>query len=152
MMAGLTLVIMRGLPGSGKTTYAREWVAEDRARRARVNRDDLRAMLDDSVFVAGVTERRIVTVRDAAILALLAAGVSVISDDTNLADERVADLAGLAGQVLADTEIVDLTGVPLETCLERNASRTGPGCVPEDVIRGMHAQYIARVMPGTLQR
>ena len=42
------LVITRGLPGSGKTTYARAWVAEDREHRARVNRDDIRQMLGDS--------------------------------------------------------------------------------------------------------
>ena len=39
-----TLTILRGLPGSGKTTRARELVADD-PRCARVNRDDLRMMM-----------------------------------------------------------------------------------------------------------
>jgi predicted kinase len=30
------LVITRGLPGSGKTTHAVAWVAEDPAHRARI--------------------------------------------------------------------------------------------------------------------
>ena len=46
-----TLVITRGLPASGKTTKAREWVAADPVRRARVNRDDVRAQLHDSAHV-----------------------------------------------------------------------------------------------------
>lgn len=36
------LRITRGYPSSGKTTYARNWVAEDPEHRVRVNRDDLR--------------------------------------------------------------------------------------------------------------
>ena len=53
------LIITRGLPGCGKTTYARAWVAEDREHRARVNRDDIRAMLEDGQFVKGVTAPRV---------------------------------------------------------------------------------------------
>ena len=39
------LVVTRGLPASGKTTWAQAWVADDPTRYARVSRDDLRAML-----------------------------------------------------------------------------------------------------------
>lgn len=38
------LIITRDLPASGKTTWARSWVAEDPIHRTRVNRDDIRAM------------------------------------------------------------------------------------------------------------
>ena len=34
-----------GLPASGKTTYARQWVQEDPKHRVRINRDDIRRML-----------------------------------------------------------------------------------------------------------
>lgn len=37
-----TLTITRGLPGSGKSTWAKAWTAADPTCRARVNRDDLR--------------------------------------------------------------------------------------------------------------
>ena len=39
------LVITRGLPGSGKSTWARQWVSQDPAHRAEVNRDSLRLMM-----------------------------------------------------------------------------------------------------------
>jgi predicted kinase len=136
------LLVTRGLPGCGKTTYAREWVAADREHRARVNRDDLRLMLDDGQFVKGVTEPRILAARDAAILSLLSKGVDAISDDTNLPQRTARDLAKLAKRTGAELEVIDLTDVPLEICLERNAARTDKPPVPEAAIRDMHARYL----------
>jgi predicted kinase len=137
------LIITRGLPGCGKTTRARQWVAEDREHRARVNRDDIRAMLDDGEFVKGVTEPRIIAARDAAISSLLRQGVDVISDDTNLPQRTARDLARLAAHAGAGLAVIDLTDVPLETCLKRNAARTDKPPVPEEAIRDMHARYLA---------
>ena len=137
------LRITRGLPGCGKTTYARAWVAEDREHRARVNRDDIRAMLDDGQFVKGVTEPRVLAARDAAILSLLSRGVDTICDDTNLPQRTARDLAKLAKRAGAELTVIDLTDVPLETCLKRNAGRTDKNPVPEDAIRDMRARYLA---------
>lgn len=137
------LVITRGMPGSGKTTYARQWVADDRAHRARVNRDDLRAMLDDGAFVKGVTEPRVIAARDAAISSLLRQGVDVICDDTNLPQRTARDLVRLAARAGAELAVVDMTDVPLETCLLWNGRRADKLPVPEDAIRDMHSRYLA---------
>jgi predicted kinase len=137
------LLIARGLPGCGKTTYARAWVAEDREHRARVNRDDIRAMLDHGEFVKGVTEPRVLAARDAAILSLLSKGVDTISDDTNLPQRTARDLAKLAKRAGAKLTVVDLTCVPLIDCLDRNAARTDKAPVPGAVIMDMHARYLA---------
>lgn len=77
-----TLHFTRGLPASGKTTWARVWTAEHRGGRARVNRDDLRTMLDSGEYLKGVTEQRVIAIRDAAILDLLHRGYDVVCDDT----------------------------------------------------------------------
>jgi predicted kinase len=138
-----SLLITRGLPGSGKTTFARRWVAEDREHRARVNRDDIRAMLDDSQFVKGVTEPRVLAARDAAILSLLAKGIDTICDDTNLPQRTARDLAKLAKRAGAELTVVDLTDIPLADCLARNAARTDKTPVPEDAVRDMHARFLA---------
>lgn len=140
------LHITRGLPGSGKTFWARPWVAEDPARRARVNRDDLRVMIDHGRFIKGVTEQRIIVARDAAILALLRRGVDVVSDDTNLPQRTVRDLAKLARAAGADIEVHDFTDAPMELCIERDAARDHP--VGEQVIRDMHTRYLrGRTLP-----
>jgi predicted kinase len=137
-----SLLITRGLPASGKTTYAKAWVAEDREHRARVNRDDLRVMVDDGEYVQGVTEARIVAARDASILALLNRGVDVICDDTNLPQRVARDLAKIAARAGAELTVIDLTDVPLDVCLIRNSARTDKGPLPEDRIRDMHARYL----------
>lgn len=136
----MKLIITRGLPASGKTTLAREWVAEDPARRGRVNRDDLRAMVNDRTFIKGATEQLIIGCRDAAISALLREGVDVICDDTNLPSRTVRDLRKLAKKAGAEFEVVDLTDVDVATCIERDAQRERT--VGEDVIRDQHMRFV----------
>jgi predicted kinase len=136
------LVITRGLPGCGKTTYARAWVAEDREHRARVNRDDIRRMLDDGEFVKGVTEPRILAARDALILGLLGRGLDVICDDTNLPQRTARDLARLATRARAGFSVVDLTDVPWEDCIKRDAARSDKKPVGGPVIRDMHERFL----------
>ncbi len=137
------LIVTRGLPASGKSTYAHAWVAEDRAHRARINRDDLRDMVHNGAWVGGVTEPQIVVARDAAILALLAKGVDIINDDTNLPQRVARDLARLAWRAGADFEVKDFTGVDLDECLRRDAARTDKPPIGEAVIRSMHARFLA---------
>lgn len=143
-----TLYATRGLPGSGKSTHARVWVNEDRAHRARVNRDDIRQMVDAGVFEKGVTEPRIIAIRDAAILGALRKGIDVIADDTNLPQRTIRDLARLAKRSGGDFEVVDFTDVPLDVCLERDAARHDKKPVGEAVIRDMYDRYLkGRTLP-----
>lgn len=136
------LVITRGLPASGKTTYAQGWVDEDRAHRARVNRDDLRRMVDDGEFIKGVTEQRIQVIRNAAIVNLLQRGVSVVCDDTNLDNRTCRDLYGIAKRAKAEVKFTDFTHTTLETCLARNAVREDKEPVPQYVLQDMHRKFI----------
>ena len=39
------IILARGIPGSGKSTWARAWVAESPETRIRINYDDLRNMM-----------------------------------------------------------------------------------------------------------
>ena len=41
------LLILRGIPCSGKSTYAKEIVRNGKGQWKRINRDDLRAMVDN---------------------------------------------------------------------------------------------------------
>lgn len=136
------LIITRGLPGAGKTTFARAWVKEDPGHRARVNRDDLRAMLHDSTFIKGVTEQVVIAARDSLIMTLLGRGLDVISDDTNLPQRTARDLRNLATRAGAGFDVKDLTDVDIDTCHVRNGEREDKPPVPDEAIEDMYTRYV----------
>jgi|SRR5712664_1641828 len=136
------LIILRGLPGCGKSTWAREWVGEDPARRAEVNRDHLRRMMHDGVFLGSDTELQVTAARDAMISALLKRGVSVVSSDTNLPQRTARDLVKLAVHAKAEWQVEDMTDIHLDECILRNVKRDDKKPVPENVIRDYFARFI----------
>lgn len=138
-----TLTITRGLPGSGKSTWARMQQTAD-PNLWRVNRDALRAMaLLHWAHGNQAYEDMLTRVQRAAIRALLANGVDVVVDDINLQHEHVNTLMAIAVDCRADFQIEDFTNVPLETCIERDAARSDAERVGADKIRAMHALYLA---------
>jgi predicted kinase len=145
--AGPLLIVTRGLPGSGKTTWARAWVAAAPGRRARLNRDDVRAMLHGRRLATTEQEAMVTSVQHAGIRALLDAGVDVVADDTNLSDAAIAAFAELAAHAGARLQIQDLTGVPVDECVRRDAQRTGPARLGEETIRRIHAEHAGSRRP-----
>lgn len=137
-----TLTITRGLPGSGKTTWAKDLVDQDPVRRARVNRDDLRNQLHGRRLGTTDQEKMVTIAQRSAIASLLHAGVNVICDDTNLSQRYARELRRVAQLAGADFEVHDMTDVPLEVCIERDRARPEKETVGEDVIRRMHRQYL----------
>ena len=138
------LVICRGLMASGKSTWSRVWVSEDRRTRIRVSRDDLRDMLEDGVFIKDTTEPKVILARNAIIRAALKAGLDVVCDDTNLRTTTVVDLIKLALNVKASWRIEDFTDVTLEECLARNAARNlqGPRFLADEVIIKSYDRFL----------
>lgn len=138
------LIITRGLPGSGKTTWAEKWVLESPESRVRVNRDSLRAMLH--IDKQNATHRTEVAITKACAdlaRAFLRDGVDVVVDDTNLRQRNARTWATLAAIVGAEFVVQDFTDVPLTTCLDRNAARGQSQRIPSSVIQKMHAQFLA---------
>lgn len=138
------LVITRGLPGSGKTTFAEQWVLESPATRRRVNRDSLRRMIHiDAQSATQDTENAITKAAADLVRAFLRNGLDVVVDDTNLRQRTARNWATIASITGAELVVKDLTDVPLETCLTRNQERPGDARIPASVIETMHAKYIA---------
>lgn len=126
-----TLHVTRGLPASGKSSWARQWVRADPARRVRVNRDCLRDMLWAGAYERGPAHEAAVTAaQHAAVAGLLTAGWDVAVDDMNLDPAVMAAWHALAVQAGARVEVVDFTAVSVETCVRRDAVRPDSGrCV-----------------------
>lgn len=137
----MKFIINRGLPGSGKSTLTKMEVASDYNNVVRVNRDDIRKMLHESVWKGQETESVVVMMRDAMLRAAMKAKKPlVISDDTNLDNKVVKQMAKIAEFFGYKVEVRDFD-VPLKTCIERDSQREGTAKVGEDVIRGMHKKY-----------
>lgn len=91
---GRYVEILKGLPASGKSTYAKEKVLKSKCSVKRVNKDDLRSMLDCSVYSKG-NESFVLQLRDNIILSALDLGKSVIVDDTNFHPKHEARIREL---------------------------------------------------------
>lgn len=130
-----TLIMTKGLPASGKTTWSKSQNAK------RVNKDDLRAMLDNSVWSKG-NEKHILMARDMLVMHFLRFGFDVIVDDTNLAPKHESELQKMADQVGAEFEIKDFTDVTPEECIKRDQNR--PNYVGEKVIWSMYNTFLKK--------
>ena len=129
------LLILVGLPGSGKSTLAAQWVDADPAHRARVSRDDLRMMLHRRLaWEQRWQEDQVTVAQHALVAALLAAGVSVVADATNLRRRHRQALTEIARQAGARV-VIQVVNTPTEECIARDATRPPGRRVGADVIR-----------------
>lgn len=124
--------MLSGLPGSGKSTYAREQVKQN-GSQARVNRDDLRAMMFDSVWT-GPREGVIVEVEKAIARVLLNHNMVPLIDDCNLTPKHAFLWNDFCKTWGADLEMKKLP-TDLKECIRRDSQREKP--VGEAVINRM---------------
>lgn len=136
----IKVYLTKGLPGSGKSTWAKKIIDESPNGYKRVNKDDMRAMLDNGKHSTD-SEKFVLEVRDAIILMAISKGKHVIVDDTNLAPKHEARIRELI-KGKAELVVQDFTDVPLQTCIERDLKRSSP--VGEKVIRAMYKQFLMK--------
>jgi len=132
----MKLKMLRGLPASGKTTAARQMVKEG-GNLGRINRDDLRAMLFDSVWT-GKREGIVVDCEKAIAEVLLKHSYTPVVDDTNLTDKHLQMWKGFAKDKEATFETVDM-GQDLQTCIQRDSKRerqVGPAVITKLALIG----------------
>lgn len=133
------VILTKGLPASGKTTWAKEMLKQHPGQYKRIGNDDLRAMLDDGLF-SDSNEKFMERSRDQLILAALEEGKHVIVDATHLSPRHERHIADLT-RGKAEVTIQDFTDVPLEECLARDAKRANG--VGERVIVRMYQEHLA---------
>lgn len=134
------LFIYRGLPGSGKTTRAKELQKVTGARI--VGRDHLRELLYGlaNYKPSNAKEQEVTRLQEKMIRDGLRADQMVIVDDMNLKAKYMRRLMEIAIQEGAEYSIIDLTDVPVETCVERDLARDRQ--VRPEQIRDLHKRFI----------
>jgi len=142
-MKELQLIICKGLPGCGKTTFAKAWVAEDPKNRIRVNRDDIRRMLGP--YWVPTREDLVTSLEREGIRAGVQQGYSVVIDATNFKDEWIVKMhKNFSSYANVKLEYKDFTDVSVETCIERDHLREPHEMVGEEVIRNMYNKYLKK--------
>jgi predicted kinase len=131
------LILTRGLPGSGKSTFAKAWVLDDPTHRVRICRDDIRRMLGP--YWVPSREELVTDIEHQSIRKALLQNYSVIVDATNFRPSETKKLASLYNCELV---IKDFTDVPIETCIERDKNRPKEEQVGEKVIYDMAKRYL----------
>lgn len=139
--------ILVGLPASGKSTYALDKVSKSGGSIKRINKDNLRAMIDNSVF-SKKNEKNIENCRDSLLYNLLFNSYSVIIDDTNLVSkhiEQIIDVVKEYNSYGREAEVIinkDFLNVPLEECIQRDSQRVGKAKVGKMVIFSMAKKFL----------
>lgn len=140
------VIILKGLPASGKSTYAKKLLAGN-GNYKRINKDDIRAMLDNGKWSKN-NEKFVLKVRNWLIREALFEGFHVIVDDTNLHpkhEQQIRDIVMKHNKLHekddALVEIKEFLDVSVEECIKRDLARPNP--VGSEVILRMYKQFLA---------
>lgn len=152
-----SITILRGLPGSGKSSYAEQLLASN-ANLVRVNKDDLRSMIHRGQKWSGKRESTIVELQMCMVSYALSVGKDVVIDDTNFNPSHINRYTELANKMSYDISVISIN-TPVNECIARDAKREGKARVNKDVILSMayqngllndHPEYAIFDLDGTL--
>lgn len=135
----MEMIICKGLPASGKSTWARELMNDNPGKYKRINKDDLRAMLD--VHWSGKTEHFIIQIQEAMIKECIQQNQSIIIDDTNLNPIHEKRFIELAQESQNPVEIkFQIFDNSIDELIKRDSGRDKP--VGSEVIWDMWNRWI----------
>lgn len=133
-------IILRGIQGSGKSTYAKEWVSKDPDNRIRFSNDGIRNMCGQ--YWVPSREEFISNIKTTFIMRALDMKYDLIIDNMNLNPKELSWLKYLvesheyANEY--DIETIDFK-TPLNVCIDRDAKRNTP--IGEEVITKTYEKY-----------
>ena len=142
------LIILQGIPSSGKTTWAKNWVNEDSEHRVRFNRDDIRNMLGK--YWVPSRESLINAMYKSFLNQAMLEGYDIVLDNMNLNQKTLAKIKETVEEfnkwislspvdLHYDIKYQTFFDTPLEECIARDAKRENP--IGEEVIRNTYNKY-----------
>lgn len=136
------LIICRGIQGSGKSTFAKQWCHEDPEHRIRFNNDDIRNMLGD--YWVPNREKLVTQAKANMITFALISGYDVVIDNMNLNPKEDQWIRTLCTNIEKDRNIhINIEykdfWTPVEECIRRDAMRPNP--IGEKTIRETWKRY-----------
>ena len=118
----MKIILVRGIPASGKSTWARQWAEEDPEHRVRICRDDIRQGLGK--YWVTSREPLVKAIKGTMIYHALDFGYDIVVDDMNLNPNDVKFVEKIASSYPGTTiEFKDFLDVPLSECIKRDKDR-----------------------------
>ena len=156
------LILIRGIQGSGKSTWARQWVEEDPEHRIRINNDDIRNML--GVYWVTSREGLVTDIKKRTAQHAMYRNYDIVVDNMNLNPKEIKfweDLVYVHNETVENnSELKDKYDsyeiefkdffIPLEECIRRDAMRPNP--IGEKVIRDTWRRYKHFIQTSEVER
>ena len=149
------IILCRGIQGSGKTTWAKQWALEDPEHRVRFNNDDIRNMLGK--YWVPSREQLVSALKRQFIITSMKLGYDIVIDNMNLNPKeaefyeqyveahnqtveelRKENKLNLQDDFKYELEFIDFF-TPLQECIERDSKR--PNLIGEEVTRKTYEKY-----------
>lgn len=141
-----TLYLLRGAPGSGKST----WIKDNKLSPYTLCADDIRTMIQSPVMdisgnykISQKNDRQVWELLFQLLETRMSRGEFVIIDATHYKRELLNRYVKLISKYRYRAYVVDFTDVSLEECLKRNKERDPYKYVPEETIEKMYAVFTA---------
>ncbi len=131
----MKLYLTKGLPASGKTTWANKAVIDSQGKTININKDDLRSMLHADKTSKN-REAFVIKAQETLTKLAFEEGFNVIWSDTNLNPIHEKRAKTFSDRV----EVVDFTNVSVQECILRDKNRAKP--VGDKVIRQQYNKWL----------
>lgn len=135
------IILCRGIQGSGKTTWAKQWALEDPEHRVRFNNDDIRNMLGK--YWVTSREHLVSDIKKDFMVSAMEFGYDIVVDNMNFNPKEIEYYENLVDSTLGYMNCYSLEYkdffIPLEVCIERDSKRENP--IGEEVIRKTYERY-----------
>ena len=149
-----TLLLMRGAPGCGKSTFIKQHGLEPYtlcADTLRLQYHSTHLNLDGDVCISQQYDNKVWNTLFDILEHRMQLGCFTVIDATNSKTKEMKRYKDLAATYRYRMYIVDMTDVPLEVCKERNANRSTYKRVPDAALENIYARFATQDVPSGIK-
>lgn len=148
------LILLRGAPGCGKTT----WIENNGLNPYSLSADDLRLMcqspilgVDGSYGISQSNDKTVWEILFQLLEARMQRGELTVIDATNSKTSEMNRYKTLASEYRYRIVLVDMTNIPIDVCKKQNAMRPQYKQVPDDVIDRIYSRFATQKVPSGIK-